>query len=446
ILLAGDIIILYLSLCLTLILRYSYSGLGYYWPQHFWPFTALFLLWLILWYISNLYDLTLAVNNFKFYSRTAKALFFSFLLGAAFFYLMPQLNIAPKRNLLIDIAITAILFLGWRQLYNLILKSYLPKNNIAIIGLNQQVKELIKYFNDHPHLGLNIAFIFYDEDIYAEGLYNIPLLKNMEKIKERLIKERVSTVVLVDDMRKADALRSHLFNCLHLGIDFINLPHFYEKISGKVPLESLSQTWFLENLHEGGKLWFDKLKRLIDIILAALVFIISLPLWLPIAFIISWESYGPVFYKQERVGKNNKIIYLKKFRTMTEEGNTRRPTVPNDPRITRFGRLLRKTRLDELPQVLNIIKGEMSIIGPRPERPEIAKSLQTEIPFYNERTLILPGATGWDQVCGEYHSPSVSDTLKKLQYDLYYIKNRSLFLDLLILLKTIRTVLFRKGV
>jgi len=131
---------------------------------------------------------------------------------------------------------------------------------------------------------------------------------------------------------------------------------------------------------------------------------------------------------------------------MAEEGNTRRPTVPNDPRITSFGKLLRKTRLDELPQVLNIIKGEMSIIGPRPERPEIAQQLQREIPFYNERTLLLPGVTGWDQVCGEYHSPSKEDTLKKLQYDLYYIKNRSLFLDLLILLKTIRTVLVRKGV
>ena len=446
ILLLGDVITLYLSLYLTLLGRYGYLDMGRSWSQHLWPFTALFLLWLIIWYISNLYDLTLAVNNFKFYSRTTKALFFSFLLGAAFFYLMPQLGIAPKRNLLIDIVITAVLFLSWRQLYNLILKSYLPKNNIAIIGLNRQVKELIKYFNDHPHLGFNIAFIFYDEDIYEEGLYNVPLLKNTAQIKERLIKEGVSTVVLVDDMRKADALRSHLFNCLHLGIDFINLPHFYEKISGKVPLESLSQTWFLENLHEGGKLWFDKLKRLIDVILAALVFIISLPFWLPVALVISWESYGPIFYRQQRVGKNNKLIYLKKFRTMAEEGNTRRPTVPNDPRITSFGKLLRKTRLDELPQVLNIIKGEMSIIGPRPERPEIAQQLQREIPFYNERTLLLPGVTGWDQVCGEYHSPSKEDTLKKLQYDLYYIKNRSLFLDLLILLKTIRTVLVRKGV
>jgi len=445
ILLFGDVLIFFLSLYLTLLIRYGYGEMERSWPQHFWPFTAVFTLWIIIFYVSNLYDLTLAVNNFKFYSRTAKALFFSFLLGAAFFYLLPQLGIAPKRNLFIDIAITAILFFLWRQLFNVLLKSYLPKNNIAIVGLNEQVKELIKYFNYHPHLGLNIDFIFYNKDIYEEGLYNIPLLKDVAKMKNRLIQEKITTVVLVDEINNESEVRSCLFDCIHLGIDFIKLPRFYEKITGKIPLESLSQTWFLENLREGGKLWFDKLKRTCDIFLAALAFIVSLPFWLPIALIIKLESHGAVFYKQKRFGKNNRLIYLKKFRTMTEEGNTRLPTVPNDPRVTHFGRFLRKTRLDELPQVINILKGEMSIIGPRPERPEIAGQLQQEIPFYNERTLILPGVTGWDQVCGEYHSPNLEDTLKKLQYDLYYIKNRSIFLDFAIILRTIRTVIFGGG-
>ena len=322
----------------------------------------------------------------------------------------------------------------------------MPKNNIAIVGLNQQVKELIKYFNGHPHLGLNIAFIFQQGETYAEGLYNVFMLKNIAEMKERLTREKVTTVVLIDEINDESAVRSCLFDCINLGIDFIKLPRFYEKITGKVPLESLSQTWFLENLHEGGKLWFDKLKRVCDIVIALGALLASCLLWLPIALIVSLESIGPVFYRQERMGKNNKIIRLFKFRTMREEGNTRRPTVPNDPRITRFGKFLRKTRLDELPQVLNIIKSEMSFVGPRPERPEIARELQKIIPFYNERTLVLPGVTGWDQVCGEYHSPSAEDTLKKLQYDLYYVKNRSLFLDLLILLKTIRIVLIRKGV
>ncbi|OIO39624.1 MAG: hypothetical protein AUJ72_00390, partial [Candidatus Omnitrophica bacterium CG1_02_46_14] len=334
ILLFGDVLIFFLSLYLTLLIRYGYGEMERSWSQHFWPFTAVFTLWIIIFYVSNLYDLTLAVNNFKFYSRTAKALFFSFLLGAAFFYLLPQLGIAPKRNLFIDIAITAILFFLWRQLFNVLLKSYLPKNNIAIVGLNEQVKELIKYFNYHPHLGLNIDFIFYNKDIYEEGLYNIPLLKDVAKMKNRLIQEKITTVVLVDEINNESEVRSCLFDCIHLGIDFIKLPRFYEKITGKIPLESLSQTWFLENLREGGKLWFDKIKRVYDIIIALFIFIITLPFWPVIAIIIKLGSRGPVFYRQERVGKNNKPINLIKFRTMREEGNTRHPTVPRDSRIT----------------------------------------------------------------------------------------------------------------
>lgn len=446
VLLIGDMATLYLSLYLTLILRYGYASISNQWQQHLLPFTALFMLWVIIFYISNLYDLTLAINNAKFHARTAYALFSSFLLGSAFFYLIPNLGIAPKRNLLIDIIITAVLFLLWRRLFNALLKSYLPKNKVAIIGLNQQVKELIKYFHDHPHLGFRIAFIVYDQEVYEEGLYNVRVVRDIDKIKERLVSKNVSTVVLADDVQTSDTLRSYLFDCIHLGIDFINLPNFYEKITGKVPVKSINQMWFLENLQEGGKLWFDKLKRSYDLLIAFFILLITLPAWPLIAFIIKLESSGPIFYRQKRIGKNNRLIYLIKFRSMIDDdSNSLRPTVPHDSRITRLGHFIRRTRIDEIPQVLNIIKGDMSIIGPRPERPELAQQLQGEIPFYNERTLVLPGLTGWDQVCGEYHSPSREDTIKKLQYDLFYIKNRSVFLDLIIMLKTLRTVLVGRG-
>ncbi len=446
ILLFGDIAILYASLYLTLLIRYGQEGASHWWPQHIIPFTAIFIVWLIIFYISNLYDLTIAVNNARFYTHTAISLLFAFLLGSAFFYLMPNLEIAPKKNLLIDIAITAVLFLTWRQLYNKILKSYLPKNKIALIGFNDKAKELIKYFNDNSHLGLQISFVLYNGDIYEQGLYDVNHFQDINKIKEYLTAEKISTVILTDDARTSKEIRSKLFDCLHLGVSFISLPQFYEKITGKVPVESINQMWFIENLREGGKLWFDKLKRVYDVFIALFIFVVTITFWPVIALIIKLESRGPVFYLQERVGKNGKIINLIKFRTMYEEGNTRRPTTPRDSRITRFGYFLRNTRIDEIPQVINIIKGDMSFIGPRPERPELVKELQEKIPFYKERTLIKPGISGWDQVCGEYHSPSVEDTIKKLQYDLYYTKNRSLFLDLLIILKTIKTVLSRGGV
>ncbi len=449
-LLMGDIIILYVSLFLTLKVRYiNYTDKSFtmLWEQHFWPFTALFLLWAIIFYINNLYDLSLAVNNFNFYARTAAALIIGFLLGSAFFYFTPGIEIAPKRNLLIFTVITALFFFFWRHVYNFILEAYLPKSRVAVIGLNERVKELIKYFNDKPHLGNRIYFIFYDQNnLNKEGLFNVKIVNDINKIKEAIVKERISTVVLTEDIHRSAELRSYLLKCLHLKVDFISLPNFYEKITGKVPVESINQMWFLENLKEGGKLWYDKLKRISDLFIAFFIFIFTFPAWLFIGLIIKLENSGPVFFRQPRVGKNNKIFYLIKFRSMFNNStDSLRPTVPNDPRITKFGRFIRKTRIDEIPQVINILKGEMSFIGPRPERPELIENLQRAIPFCGERTLVLPGVSGWDQVCGEYHSPSKNDTLKKLQYDLFYIKNRSIFLDLLIALRTIRTVLSRGG-
>lgn len=447
VLVAGDIVVLYAALYSALALRNASLPDSRIFEQHLAPFTALFAVWLIIFYISNLYDLTYASNNAKFYAVTTQALLINFLLGAAFFYLNPYIAIAPKTNLLLTIIMTAILFFAWRQAFNAFLKSYLPKNNVALIGYNTQVRELVKQLYDYPHLGFSLACIITDRPIENEyGLYNVPVYSDITRIKELFERYDISIAVVTEDITQSHELRTRLFATLHLGVDFISLPHFYEQIMGKIPVTSINQMWFLENLNEAGKLWFDRLKRVYDLLGALLILTLTLPAWPVIALIIKFESAGPVFYRQERLGKHNRVLRIYKFRTMTEDGNTRTLTIPGDPRITRFGNFLRKTRIDELPQVFNILRGEMSFIGPRPERPDLADKLAREIPFYNERMLVLPGATGWDQVCGEYHSPSVEDTVKKLQYDLFYIKNRSVFLDLVIVLKTVRTVVMHGGV
>lgn len=250
---------------------------------------------------------------------------------------------------------------------------------------------------------------------------------------------------MATDLYSSDEMRTVLFSCLPLKINFISLPNFYETITGKVPIEAINKMWFLENLNEGNKNLFNTVKRVYDIFLAIIVITLTLLLWIPIAMIIKMESKGPIFFKMKRYGKDKRQFSMLKFRTMREDGNTRGMTVQNDPRITRFGNFMRKTRLDELPQAINILKGEMSFVGPRPERPELAKELAKKIPFFDERMLVKPGATGWDQVSGEYHSPTEEDTLKKLQYDLFYIKNRSIYLDFSIILKTIATVLGQGG-
>jgi len=437
ILLGGDIAVLYFSLYITLIIRYPGADQAKNWDAHFWPFTLIFLLWLIIFYISNLYNLNLAVNNLKFYQSTGQALAVAGLASLAFFYLTPSMGIAPKRNLLIYIVVFAVVFYLWRQFYNWSLKSYLPKRNIGIVGYNNLVAEIIDEFKNKPHLGYNLSFIA--DDKAENGARPISEL-------EQLIKNnKLDTIILSYDPHQAENLRAILFDSLHRRINYVSLPNFYETITGKVPLDNLNQMWFLENLNENNKIWFDRVKIIYDFILALIIFIITLPFWIIIAVIIKLESSGPVFFIMNRAGQNNKIFKLIKFRTMREDGNDHAPTRTNDSRITKFGGFLRKTRIDELPQVINILKGEMSFVGPRPERPELAGNLEKQIPFYSQRTLVKPGLTGSDQISGEYHSPSEKDSLKKLQYDLFYIKNRSLFLDLSIILKTIATVISRKG-
>ena len=176
-----------------------------------------------------------------------------------------------------------------------------------------------------------------------------------------------------------------------------------------------------------------------------MILLISGIFWPFVALIIKLESKGPVFFTQVREGKNGKLFNLYKFRTMKTEQNNFAPTTENDNRITKFGNFMRVSRIDELPQMLNVLKGDMSLIGPRPERPELSVELEKEIPFYRQRLMVKPGITGWDQVSGEYHSPSIEDTYKKLQYDLYYIKNQSVFLEISIFFKTIMTVLLKLG-
>ena len=440
--LLGDIVILYFSLYLTLLIRYQQAPDSHTWNSHLLPFSVAFIGWILIFYISNLYNLHLAVNTTRVLQLTMKANLIAALLSALFFYITPSITIAPKTNLLIFLLISFVLIVLWRRLFNWLLYSYSPRQNVAVIGYNPLVRELIDTFNEKPHLGYNINLIFGN---VSEALNNIRVINDIANLKNTVEEKRISTIILANDLQSSDEMRSALFSCLPLKINFISLPNFYETITGKIPIEAINKMWFLENLNEGNKSIFNFVKRFYDIVLALVVIGITVFFWLPIALIIKIESRGPIFFKMKRYGKDKKEFFMLKFRTMREDGNTRAMTIHNDPRITRFGNFMRKTRIDELPQAINILKGEMSFVGPRPERPELALELEKKIPFFNERMLVKPGVTGADQVSGEYHSPTEADTLKKLQYDLFYIKNRSIYLDFTIILKTIATVLGQKG-
>jgi len=432
ILLLGDLVGLWLALFLVITIRYPRSSWEVNWSQH-WPnFLVIFLIWILLIYINDLYNLNIKTISRKFFNLILNTAFVASTLSIIYFYLNPATSISPKTNLLLFIVIFLGIFFLWRWFYQIAIHSFIRRDNLAIIGFNTKSEKLMAALQNNPGAGYLAALIFKNPD-------------EVKSLSEQIISKHISTIVICDDFSQDDVVREALFACLPLNVTFFNYPEFYEMLTGKVPVEAIGPDWFLKNLQTRSKNYFNLLKQLLDFILALIVFIVSLPLWPLIAILIKLSSRGPVFFTQERLGKDEQVFNIIKFRTMRVENNNQEPTEEADNRITGLGLFLRKTRLDEIPQVLNILRGEMSFIGPRPERPEIVAELEKEIPFYKTRLLIKPGITGWDQVSGSYHSASVSDSMEKLQHDLFYLSNRSLYLDITIALKTIATVVSREG-
>ena len=444
ILLLGDWLLLYISLFLTLIIRHQHWPEPTIWQEHLAIFSWIFILWLLIFYIANLYNLNVLAKGPHFTERVLRTIATAAILSLIIFYLWPQARITPKTNLAIFTGVYILAFLAWRHLWRHNLRQALPHNNLLLIGYDQMAEELWQVLSTAPHLGYNPKLLF-DYERPEQSVAKWEIISEPDKLMPAIINGHINTVVIAERYRSDSRLNQILFDLLPLKLTYLTLPHFYEQLTGKVPVNAIGQLWFLENLNLVDKRWYLALKRGGDVVIALLGFIISLPLWLIIAPLIKITSRGPIIFKQERIGQNNKPFIIYKFRTMKVEDNNFQPVSDHDKRITPLGHFLRRTRLDEIPQFINILKGEMSIIGPRPERPELVQTLARQIPFYHIRHLIKPGVTGWDQVSGEYHSPSLEDTYKKLQYDLYYLKHCSVYLDATIILKTIATVISRGG-
>ncbi len=447
-LLVGDIVVFYLSLWIGLGIRYLTLNPTSYFQANYQAFSLIFLAWLIIFYIANLYDLRAIQHRPTFFNHFLSALGIGSVFALTYFYLTPHKGITPKTNLLVFLIVFSVLFYAWRQTYLWFLTSRLPRQAVAVIGYSKEVKQLADEINKASHLGLKLVLIIATSTQEAETAKKetgLAVVMGLTDLGKHIKNHKISILVLAADPRQSPEVRTSLFACLPLKVKLIALASMLEEITGRVPLTVINQMWFLENLGQGTNSWFDAAKRAYDIILALSILFLTAPFWPLIALAIKLNSPGPVFFTQARAGEGGRLFKIIKFRTMTTANNDFTPTKKNDARITRVGAFLRRTRIDEIPQVLNILAGEMSFVGPRPERPELIKNLETQIPFYRERMLVKPGLTGWDQISGEYHSPSLEDTIKKLQYDLFYIKNRSLYLDLSIILKTIRIMLSRSG-
>ena len=432
ILLIGDIGIFYLSLYLTLMARYGYPVTDENWSRHFWPFSVVFLSWLVIFFISDFYDLKTSYNLTALFNSLTRIFVINGAVAVVIFYFFAPFidSIRPQRVLIIDLIIVLIIIFIWRRIFYKFIKSSTIANRVLIIGRNKLSDELEEQIKRRPQLGYQVM-----------TLENLP-----DDLNKFCLDNQIDILVSALDLKDGLVSRK-IFDCLSLEIDVYNISSFYEQIANKIPVEYIEHSWFLENLTEHSKKFYEITKRIADFILAIIGLVISIFLTPIIALIIKLESPGAVIFKQIRTGKNGKNFTAMKFRSMKEGAETdgAQWAQKNDPRVTKFGSLMRKTRLDEIPQLLNIIRGEMSFIGPRPERPEFIDILEKEIPFYKERLLVKPGLAGWAQLNGPAYGGSQEESLEKLKYDLYYIKNRSLLLDLGILLKTIRLIIGGRG-
>jgi exopolysaccharide biosynthesis polyprenyl glycosylphosphotransferase len=413
---------------------------------HITYFLPIIAAWIVCLYTAGFYSLEIPRTGYRILSYLSIIAVICTLLGFAFFYLNYKAKSIPKPKTILVIYgfVDIILIAFWRWIYSRVALKYIANANIAIVGVNDTVAELLQNMRKFSYMSYRVMFLYAEKPYNTDD--NIPVINDPALFVDEIKKNKIQMVVVANKENLPQTMQNVLFELLRNHIYFIDLPDFYEIFMRRIPLDAVNELWFLTNINLQSKKIYYMFKRIVDTAMAFIFLLVSLPFWPLIIILIKLESYGPAFFKQVRVGYLEQPFTIIKFRTMRISDNGQEPASRDDSRITGLGKFLRKARIDEIPQFLNIIKSDMSFIGPRPERPELIQKLEAEVPFYRQRLLVKPGLSGWDQVSGEYHSPSREDTYKKLQYDLYYIKNMSFFLDVSIFFKTLVTMVKRGGV
>ncbi len=449
-LLIGDIILVYLALFLTLAIRHGDFSFwtGAQINNFFFHFSFISVFWIIFLYILDFYEIPPLKKVFDFFRNLLIFIFLASISGATYFYLKPETGITPKTILVLDVLIFSLFLCFWRYIFYRILRIKNFREKVVIIGFRPGLEELTdKHFLSRA--GYEILAFFAPDASFSEkllaftGMAKHGVVSDINKLKEIIEKEKVGTVIFPRFLYGNEKIIQQIFSNLPLRLNYISFADFYETITKKMPLEVIDEIWFLENLARSEKRVEETIKRGFDIVFSFIGLLITIILFPFIALAIKLDSPGSIFYYQKRVGKDEKQFTLYKFRSMKESPDQyKEPWRERDrSQITRVGKFLRRTHLDEFPQFLSILKGDLSFVGPRPEWAKLAENFEKEIPFYHQRYLVRPGFTGWAQL-HYLASTSTKEAKEKFQYDLYYIKNRNFFLDLGIILKTIR-IIFR---
>jgi lipopolysaccharide/colanic/teichoic acid biosynthesis glycosyltransferase len=355
-------------------------------------------------------------NTGSFLRTIGAAIFVNATISVAFFYFITIYGITPKTNLFIFLAFAFAFMYLWRTFYNNALGERLPVTSVAFFRQSRVTEEIAREIAENPQLGYRI-------------------IKDID----------TAELIVVPPQAAGDArATTTLYRYALAGVEVTDTASFYELVFGKLPIAELEEAWFLKNLANRHTV-YDFFRIPLEMLMALIALIITLPLTILVAILIKLTSRGPVIFKQVRVGEFGKEFILYKFRSMVVNAEEKTGPVwktENDPRFTGIGRIIERTHVDELPQLWNILKGDASFVGPRPERPAFVDELKNKITYYELRHLVRPGVAGWAQLQYKYGA-SVEDAYQKLQYDLYYLKNRSFLLDLSIILKTFKLFFVR---
>jgi sugar transferase (PEP-CTERM system associated) len=397
-------------------------------------------------YYNDLYDLTVVRTTREVFIRLLQSVGSALILIALLYLMMPWLVVADGASLpAFAIFLTSIL--AWRLVFNHFTRLRSFGERVLIVGTDTTAQTIARQIQAQDDFGYDIVG-FIDEDqsrvmVEVGDWRVVGTSDDIERVIERYAVDRL--IVGLSDRRGRLPVRALLRSKLR-GIRVEDVNTVYERLTGKLLVEDLRPSWLIFSDDYCASRWTRRSKRLFDVLLALVGIVLALPFMVLTAIAVSLESGWPVLYRQERVGENGRVFTLNKFRSMRKDAEQGTPiwARAEDDRVTRVGRFIRKTRLDELPQLWNVLRGDMSFVGPRPERPFFVDQLAEQVPFYEQRHAVKPGITGWAQVKYRYGA-SFEDALEKLRYDLYYVKHLSIPFDLTILFDTVKVVLFAKG-
>jgi len=438
---AGEILLVFGSITTA---AYVHGGLAD--PAALWKICLATLLCQICLYYNDLYDLTVVHSNRELLVRLLQASGAASIILGLLYVTVPMLEIG-KGIFLSSILLFLVAILGWRLLINAIAALRRLEEHILIVGTGPTARLVARQILSQHDYGYRIiGFIGDDPALLGQSIVNPRVVGLSGDIGHIVERERIDRIVVGLSDRRGTLPIQELLAAKLSGIRVEDATTTYERLTGKILVDDLRPSWLIFSDGFRASRPSRLVKRTLDVIFSFIGFVLSAPLMVLTALAIAIESGRPVLYRQERAGQGGRTFTLYKFRSMRTDAENGTPiwARDGDDRVTRVGRFIRKTRLDELPQFWNVLRGDMSFVGPRPERPYFVEQLSAAIPFYQQRHAVRPGLTGWAQVKYRYGA-SVEDALEKLRYDLYYIKHLSVVFDLTILIDTVKVILFRKG-